>query len=265
MIDFHNHVLAEVDDGPKSLDESISMLRTAKEQGVTEVVQTVHFQHPKMEGKNVDYQYLKNKLEELQVKVYKKKLNIKLHLAAEVFYLPNLLQISKNPLVTIGNGKYMLIEFSTNIFPSGFEKQFYDLQLSGINPVVAHPERYRFVQKDIDILNTWIDRGYIIQLDAGSLIGQFGRRIQDISAEILNRGMLHLIGSDAHNERKRNFCIAEAYKKIEIDNCKENAYILKKNSKNLLNGDSLDTLIIKNHKMNKKIVSYLKEKLSKLL
>ena len=58
MIDFHNHIIPNVDDGPKEIDESLDMLRTASKQGITEIVQTVHFQHPKMEGKNVDYDYL---------------------------------------------------------------------------------------------------------------------------------------------------------------------------------------------------------------
>ena len=53
MIDFHNHVLANVDDGPKSLDESIDMLKTAAKQGITDIINTVHFQHPKMQNKNV--------------------------------------------------------------------------------------------------------------------------------------------------------------------------------------------------------------------
>ena len=57
MIDFHNHILPDVDDGPKVLSESLDMLRHASSQGITEVVQTVHFQHPKMEGKNVDYDF----------------------------------------------------------------------------------------------------------------------------------------------------------------------------------------------------------------
>ena len=130
MIDFHNHVLPGVDDGPKEIDESLDMLRTASKQGITEIVQTVHFQHPKMEGKNVDYDYLIKKVNNLQNQIDQENLNIKIHLSAEVFYLPNLLEISKNPLVTIGDGKYMLIEFKTNIFPTGYEEELYSLQLN---------------------------------------------------------------------------------------------------------------------------------------
>mgnify|MGYP001272550765 FL=1 len=66
MIDFHNHVLPNVDDGPKTIEESMSMLRYASNQGITDIVQTVHFQHPKMEGRNVDFNYLKNQIKILR-------------------------------------------------------------------------------------------------------------------------------------------------------------------------------------------------------
>ena len=90
MIDFHNHVLPNVDDGPKTIEESIEMLKLASNQGITDVVNTVHFQHPKMENKNVDYNYLLEKVENLKLKLKQENININLHLSAEVFYLPNL-------------------------------------------------------------------------------------------------------------------------------------------------------------------------------
>ena len=242
MIDFHNHVLPDVDDGPKTLEESINMLKHASRQGVTEIIQTVHFQHPKMDGKNVEYNYLNNKINDLQIEIDKLNLKIKMHLAAEVFYLPNLTEICMNPLVTIGNGKYMLIEFKSNIFPTHYEKEFYKLQLNGITPIIAHPERYRFVQNDIHIIADWINKGFIIQIDAGSLIGHFGSAIQKISQEMLKNGYLHLIGSDAHNSKKRNFCLREAYAKITLLKYNHLVVIFKENSRKLLNGENLKSI-----------------------
>ena len=116
MIDFHNHILPGCDDGAETLEESLDMLRHAYNQGINQVVNTIHFQHPKMEGKNIEYDYLLNKINELELKLQDENINIKLHLASEVFYLPNLCKIKANPLTTIGKGKYMLIEFSTHIF-----------------------------------------------------------------------------------------------------------------------------------------------------
>ena len=152
MIDFHNHILPNVDDGPKTIKESLDMLRNAHAQGISEVVNTVHFQHPKMYDKNVDIDFLKYKVNQLNQKLKDENINIKIHLAAEVFYLPNLSEISSNPLLTIGNGKYMLVEFTNNIYPNDYEKIFFDLQMKDISPIIAHPERYRFIQNNVDIL-----------------------------------------------------------------------------------------------------------------
>ena len=124
MIDFHNHILANVDDGPNDIEVSLDMLKCASQQGITQIVQTVHFQHPKIDGKNVEYNYLNNKIKKMQSVIDEENLNIRMHLAAEVFYLPNLVEISTNPLVTIGNQRYMLIEFTSNIFPVNYEKEF---------------------------------------------------------------------------------------------------------------------------------------------
>lgn len=242
MIDFHNHILPNVDDGPKTIEESVSMIEFAYKQGITDIVQTVHFQHPKMYNKNVDYSFLVNKTKELQSCIYKKKIDIKIHLSAEVFYLPNLVEISSNPLVTIGNNKYMLIEFKANIFPENFEDQFYQLQLNGITPIVAHPERYRFIQNDINILEKWISRGYIIQLDAGSILGNFGKKIEETSFQMINSGFIHLIGSDAHNNKKRNFCLKTTYDLLENNYGYEFISFLKQNASNILSGEKIENI-----------------------
>mgnify|MGYP006104286023 CR=1 FL=1 len=263
MIDFHNHVLPDVDDGSKTLEESISMLRCAHDQGVTDVVQTVHFQHPKMDGKNIEYNYLLDKVKELQSKINSEKLNITIHLSAEVFYLPNLIEISKNPLVTLGNKKYMLIEFLPNIRPIDYESQFYELQQSGITPIVAHPERYSFVQKDINVLSLWIDRGYVIQIDAGSIIGHFGKLTRKICLDMIGCRYVNLIGSDSHNNRKRNFCIKEAYDIIENKFGINYVNMLKKNSQHILKGKDVLEINYDKNNIFDKIVSFMNKKINK--
>ena len=239
MIDFHNHFLPGVDDGAKTFQESIEMLKFASKQGITEVVQTIHYQHPKMEGKNVDYKYLTKKIKRVQNELNKQGINLKIHLAAEVFYLPNLLKLLDNPLVTIGNKKYMLIEFYANIYPTNYEKELFNLQSNGVNPIIAHPERYRFIKKDINILSKWIERDYVLQIDAGSLIGHFGKKTKEISIEMVKNGFIHLIGSDAHNSKKRNFCLLEAYNFLEKNFSSELVKNLKVNSEKILNGEDV--------------------------
>ena len=262
MIDFHNHVLPNVDDGPKTLEESMSMIRHAASQGITDIVQTVHFQHPKMEGKNTSYNYLNNQMQIFQKAIDQEQIKIKMHLSAEVFYLPNLLDIVDNPLVTFGNRKYMLIEFKTNIFPTGYENEFYKLQCNGVNPIIAHPERYRFIQENINILDSCIKRGYVIQVDASSIIGGFGSKIQKIVFSMLDKGFIHLIGSDAHNSRKRNFCLRDAYSIIEKKYSEDSVNKLKKNVEKIKLGEEVLTIDFIEFK---KKSSFLKEIISRLI
>ncbi len=250
MIDFHNHILPGVDDGSDSLEMSLSMLRKAEKQGITEIVNTVHIQHPKMYDKKVDHDYLLGEVEKLQKSLDEEKINIKIHLSSEVFYLPNLIEVSKNPLNTIGNGKYMLIEFIPGIFPRGYEEEFYKLQSVEITPIVAHPERYKFIQKDLEILKEWIKQGYVIQLDAGSIRGHFGDKIKEIAIKMVEKGYVHLIGSDAHDNKGRNFCLKKTYDFLGENWNADLVNTLKNNAINLLEGNQLEQ-IKKNRKNDK--------------
>ena len=205
MIDFHNHILPNVDDGSKSIEMSLNMLKTAQEYGTTDVINTVHFQHPKMEFIDTSYDFIVSETEKLQSSLYKNDINIKIHTGSEVFFNYNLMDILDNPITTIGNGKYMLIEFQTYQFPKDYDQVLYDLAIHGVTPIIAHPERYREIQNEIDIIKKLIDSGCLIQLDAGSVLGHFGEKCMEISFEMLKRSMVHFIGSDAHNDKKRSF------------------------------------------------------------
>ena len=230
MIDFHNHVLPDLDDGSKSMEMTLNMLKTASEQGITTIINTVHFQHPKMEGKNTDYEYVKDLRDTVLKEAKNQNIEIDIKLAAEVYYLPNLCDLINNPLLTINN--YMLVEFPMMIMPENYLDTFFNLKLKGITPILAHPERYRSFQEDIDKLQKCIDMDIILQIDAGSIVGHFGKQTKDMALKMLSKGYCHIIGSDSHNDTKRNFCLRDAYDLISsyndkiIDQLKENSRLL---------------------------------------
>ena len=210
MIDFHNHVLPNVDDGSKSLEISLRMLKCASEQGITDVVNTVHYQHPKVETEDISYERIKKKINLLQHELDQNDIPLKLHLGAEVFYLPNLMDIKDDPLATFDTSNYMLIEFQVHQLPETQKKQLFDLKMSGITPIIAHPERYKFVQNDISIVSEWLEAGCLIQVDAGSTLGYLGRSSKLISERIIKNGWCHILGSDSHDDKRRNFCLADS-------------------------------------------------------
>ena len=99
MIDFHNHILPSVDDGSKSIDMSISMLQHAYDQGITDVVNTVHLQHPKMEGKDISLKRIEIEIDRLKENLVKNNIDIDIHIGSEVFFLPNLVELIYNILL----------------------------------------------------------------------------------------------------------------------------------------------------------------------
>ena len=255
MIDFHNHVLPNIDDGPKTIDVCIDMLKNAESQGIKTIINTVHYQHPKMDGKNTNYNYI-NQVRKNVLKIAKEKgLSINIEISSEVYYDKNLLEIIQDPITTFNN--YMLVEFNPTITPINFLDTFFELRIKGITPILAHPERYRFIQNDISELDKIKKLDVIFQLDAGSFLGHFGKKTNQIAMKIFRKGFCDLIGSDAHNNRNRNFCLSETYnllKKTDKDSVLKLIY----NSECLLSSDSS----MQNTKPNKKnFFKYLKNKI----
>ena len=210
MIDFHNHIIPNIDDGSSSLEMSLGMLENASKQGITDVVNTIHYQHPKLPGVDISLDNIKEKVNDIQTALNKRGISIKIHYGAEVFFLPNLLDIIHNPLTTFLHGKYMLIEFQPHQIPDIQKQELFDLKMAGITPIIAHPERYKPVQANSEILTNWLEAGCIIQVDAGSPLGHFGPASQLASEKIIKNGWCQILGSDAHNNRKRDFCLRES-------------------------------------------------------
>ncbi len=239
MIDFHNHVLPNIDDGSKSLEMSIDMLKHAYEQGITDVVNTVHYQHPKMEGKNINFSIIKKEIKLLQEELIQRDINIKLHCGSEVFFLPNLMRIKDDPLSTFIHGKYMLIEFQFHQISKIQKQQLFDLKMSGVTPIIAHPERYKAVQEDLSLVTNWLERGCIIQIDAGSILGTLGSKAKTASEKIIKNGWCHVLGSDSHDNKSRNFCLKGAKEIVDGWVGNESIKMVEDNPKSIIEGKSI--------------------------
>ena len=242
MIDFHNHILPDLDDGSKSLKMSMDMLRAAADQGITEIINTVHFQHPKVDGIDISLERCSEKRELLYDEMVKEDLSIKIHLGAEVFYLPNLVEVI-NPLTTFDHGKYMLIEFLSHQIPDTQQRVLFDLKMKGVTPIIAHPERYKPVQEDISLVYRWLNAGCLIQLDAGSLTGSLGNSARITAMEIVKRKLCQFIGSDVHDNRRRNFCLKEAIEICDDVSDNEVDQWVHQNPSKLLAGEPIEVMI----------------------
>ena len=202
MVDIHCHILHNYDDGSASLSESLEMARMAAQTGVTDIVVTPHF-----EGRAFSLRRLPTLVEhfqELSQAIEDKNIPIKLHLGAEILCTQETLRLAKKKLLpTIGDSNYFLTEFYFDEDPDFMDEMLRSLAEAGYTPVVAHPERYGAVQHDPRILEHWFHRGYVLQINKGSILGAFGRRAEHTAHGILRAGLAHVIASDAHSATRR--------------------------------------------------------------
>lgn len=239
MIDFHNHIIPKIDDGAKGFDTAIKMARKAYKDNIKCIVNTVHLNHPTV--KNANFVTIKKRKEELEILLKKEAIDIKIVSAAEVFFNTNLPQLIDEPITTIQN-KYMLIEFNPSFIPPIMDDIFFQLKCNGIYPIIAHPERYLLVQKNINIVEEWLNKEYLIQVNCGSILGNNGKKMQKTSEKLFQKNLVHLIGSDAHNDNKRNICLIEAQQMIEKKFGSQNIEILNSNSEKLTKGQDLSRI-----------------------
>ena len=202
MVDIHCHILHQFDDGSSSLEESLEVARMAAETGVAEIVATPHFDGRESSLKSLET--LVERYQELSRAIAAAGIPIKLHPGAEILCLEDTAQLAKKKLLpTIGASNYFLTEFYFDEDLDFMDEMLHQLAGAGYIPVVAHPERYDAVTREPMILERWFRRGYVLQLNKGSILGAFGRRAEHTAHGILRAGLAHVIASDAHSATRR--------------------------------------------------------------
>jgi len=108
----------------------------------------------------------------------------------------------------------MLIEFQVHQLPNIQKQVLFDLKMAGVTPIIAHPERYKPIQDEINLVAEWLEAGCIIQVDAGSPLGFLGKGAKGASEKIIKNGWCQILGSDSHDNKRRNFCLMETVELI---------------------------------------------------
>ena len=201
MKDIHSHLLYGIDDGSRSLDESLFLLEEMSKRGVTELVLTPHY------VENSDYDCNNEKKEELfdefKHEVQKKQIPIKLYLGNEVFITPNILKLLKNKEIkTLHNSKYLLFEFPMGQIYNNTGEIINELVSNGITPILAHPERYTVFQKHPNMVEEYLRQGLLLQGNFTSLFGKYGRVPEKTLKYFLKKHWITFLGSDTHRSIK---------------------------------------------------------------
>lgn len=247
MIDIHSHIIPNIDDGSKSEEISLAMLKRAEETGTTKIIATPHF----FKGYWTEgYKSLDKRVEDLRKLAKDNNLNIEIYKGQEVYFNNYILEDYKlGDIGTLANSRYMLIEFPMDKI--NFQKtinELYELKIMGIVPVIAHAERYMDFINNPELINQFIDEGYLFQLNGGSLTGVFGREVKKTAELFLENNIYSFIGSDAHSDGQRNTDLREACEAANTIN-RGSIINFEENSLKLLNNEEV---IFKGEKIKKK-------------
>ena len=200
MVDIHCHILPNSDDGADSMETALLMARMAADSGVTTIIATPHSNLPRVKEKNFREASLAMRFVELIQRVRDAGIPLEIQPGAEIMCMPDTIELlRKKQLVTLARTDYLLVEFFFDERLEYMDDMLDAIAAEGIHPVVAHPERYEAVQQAPGLIGQWFAKGYIIQLNKGSILGRLGRGAERAAAEILSRGLAHVVASDAHD------------------------------------------------------------------
>ena len=213
MVDIHSHLIPNVDDGSKSVEETFMLIKEADRAGITDIILTPHYIVNSYEQNANTLILLKDKLQQI---LDKDKINVKLHIGMEVYITDNLIDLLKqNKLLTLANSKYLLMELPLNTNVQYLDMVIFKLIENNIIPIIAHPERYKFVQEDPSKVRELIDSGCLIQSNIGSILGIYGKKAKKTIKYLLKNDLINFIATDTHRKNTIYPLLEKGIKKIE--------------------------------------------------
>jgi len=198
VIDLHNHIIPAVDDGARSAEESLEILKHYVESGFSAICATSHIRSALFDNDEENIRRHAPIVEEI---IKREGLPLAFRYGAEYYYDDSLLEKLDNPkdLLTLDpEGRYLLVEFDYKIAPPHLKEFVFKLGLKGLRMVMAHPERYRYIYKDFDFAEELIAMGVIMQGTLGSLMGEMGSRPRKHFKEMLKADLFQIISTDCH-------------------------------------------------------------------
>jgi protein-tyrosine phosphatase len=212
LVDLHSHILPGVDDGAPDIETAIAMARTAAADGIRVMVATPHvsFEYdldPREVGRQVGELNLVLAREEVPLAVLPGGEIALTRLAA--------LDAPALRLLSLGAGPYLLVETPYAGSAPFLEEVLFDLDLRGFRTILAHPERCAMFQDDQDRLARLVERGVLCSVNAGSMAGQFGRRVRDFVVHLFREGVVHNVASDAHDDDVRRAELRWGFERME--------------------------------------------------
>ena len=210
FVDIHSHILWGIDDGSRSLEESLAMLKIAADNGTSDIVATPHA--------NSQYKFEPSLIADRIAELRKHLPGLpRIHAGCD-FHLnvPNVDDALRHPeKYTINGLSYLMVEFPDIIIPASSEEILRRLVAAGIIPVITHPERNPYLSRDLERLQSWCATGCLLQVTAQSVTGRFGKDAKQSAWTLLRTGMVHAVASDAHDPQDRSPRLDSAWRAVK--------------------------------------------------
>ena len=205
MIDIHSHIIPYTDDGAETWDDSLTMITNADAEGIKVIVATPHIlsEHHFKEEDEIIKKFL-----QLKKNIKAAGLKLEIILGCEIYAQPDT-SLNHKIATLNSNGRYFLIEFPMNSIPK-FEKLF-EFAIEEKVPIIAHPERNVGFQIRPDFIYEYVQRGSLMQINQGSLLGKFGEKAKSLAFKMIDNDLAHFIASDGHKKDTRTVTLTECY------------------------------------------------------
>lgn len=194
--DIHSHLIPGIDDGAKTMEESIELIQELYKLGFRKLIITPHIMSDYFRNTP---EIITHGLEQLRGELKNQQIDIEIEAAAEYYFdFEFLSKVEQGNLLTFGDN-YLLFELSYFSPPELLYDVIFKLQTSGYKPILAHPERYSYWHNNFDAFTKLKDKGVLFQLNINSLTGIYSHRTQKVAEQLVKRGMIDFVGTDTHN------------------------------------------------------------------
>lgn len=209
MIDLHCHLLSGIDDGAADLDESLEMARLSVAGGVNVVACTPHFFPGVYNNSGSDVRF---RIADLQSQLDNAGIDCRLVTGGDLHIAPDLLaKLKSGEALSLNDGRYVLVEPPHHVLPPNIEGLFFNLLSAGYVPILTHPERMSWIEREYELMFRLVRSGVWMQITAASLLGDFGSRAKSWALRMLREGLVHIVASDAHGAVRRPPRMGEAF------------------------------------------------------
>jgi tyrosine-protein phosphatase YwqE len=197
--DMHSHLLPGIDDGSPNMETSLQLIRGMTALGFTKLITTPHIMWDMYKNTN---EVILKKLDELRAAVLAEGIAVEINAAAEYFlddYVAGLLK-KNEPLLAVSS-KMVLVEFSLANPSMSLKEILFEMQMQGYQPIIAHPERYIYLERNKEFYEELKDIGCIFQLNLLSLTNHYGKSVQELAQYLIKKEYYELVGTDLHHFR----------------------------------------------------------------